>query len=239
VRYSDLIPDFVTPMLHTATVMIIAPDGVTVPLRIVPKVQGSEQMQPRGSRSSAPSAGTAVLGWLHQGLGYEAQPTWSPPVTDLDERSGDLASWMAKLNSVLEVTAAVPRGGRLLLTLDVKVGIVEWERWPPDVSRGFEWPPASAELLESTASDVAASSSRTTPVGGGGRVSFTAYSAGTVVDVPVPDFSMPFNVITINSTLAAFLIGTVLNQLVRKKRKRPVTGKQLTRGSWLRGVVRK
>ena len=231
VRYSDLIPDFITPMLHTASATIIAPDGVAAHLRIVPKVQNSEQMQLQGSESMTPSASTALLGWLHQGLGYEAQPTWSPFVTDSDGRSGDLASWATNLNSVLEVTAVVPRGGRLLLTLDVKVGIVEWERWPPDVSRGFEWPPASAELLELTASNGTATSRHTTPVEGNGLVSYTAYSAGTLVDVPVPDFSMPFNVITINSTLAAFLIGTVLNQLVRKKRKRPVTTRTKTKGS--------
>lgn len=38
-----------------------------------------------------------------------------------------------------------------------------------------------------------------------------------LVSSPIPDFSMPFNVITLVSTVAAFLLGSMINVLVRKK----------------------
>ena len=37
--------------------------------------------------------------------------------------------------------------------------------------------------------------------------------------LPLPDFSMPYNVITLTSTAVAFFLGTMLNVLVRKKHK--------------------
>lgn len=43
---------------------------------------------------------------------------------------------------------------------------------------------------------------------------------GLLVDVPLPDFSMPFNVITLCSTLVAFFFGSMLNVVVRKGRRR-------------------
>ena len=38
--------------------------------------------------------------------------------------------------------------------------------------------------------------------------------------MPKPDFSMPFNVITLTSTVLAFLYGSIFNALVRKKGKK-------------------
>jgi hypothetical protein len=46
------------------------------------------------------------------------------------------------------------------------------------------------------------------------------YGDGLLVVMPKPDFSMPFNVITLTSTVLAFLFGSVFNMLVRKKGKK-------------------
>ena len=46
------------------------------------------------------------------------------------------------------------------------------------------------------------------------------YGDGMLVSMPKPDFSMPFNVITLTSTVMAFMYGSVFNALVRKKRKK-------------------
>ena len=43
------------------------------------------------------------------------------------------------------------------------------------------------------------------------------YSNGALIMAPNPDMSMPFNVITLTCTMIAFLFGTILNILVRKK----------------------
>jgi Gpi16 subunit, GPI transamidase component len=42
------------------------------------------------------------------------------------------------------------------------------------------------------------------------------YSSGALLDLPQPDFSMPFNVITLTCTLVAFFVGTAINVLIRK-----------------------
>ena len=56
-----------------------------------------------------------------------------------------------------------------------------------------------------------------------------AYSEALLVQLPLPDFSMPYNVVTLSSTVVAFFFGTVLNLLVRKRRlppkKEPKPGK--------------
>lgn len=52
-----------------------------------------------------------------------------------------------------------------------------------------------------------------------GRVVY-AYGDAGLLDTPQPDFSMPFNVITFTSTVITFFLGTVINLLVRKSRKR-------------------
>ena len=39
-----------------------------------------------------------------------------------------------------------------------------------------------------------------------------------MIEMPYPDFSMPYNVITLTSTLIAFIAGTMLNLLGRKKK---------------------
>ena len=46
------------------------------------------------------------------------------------------------------------------------------------------------------------------------------YTDALLVDVPLPDFSMPYNVITLTSTVAAFFFGSVYNLLVRRKKKK-------------------
>ena len=44
----------------------------------------------------------------------------------------------------------------------------------------------------------------------------TMYTSSLMIEMPYPDFSMPYNVITLTSTLMAFVGGTVLNMLSRK-----------------------
>lgn len=53
----------------------------------------------------------------------------------------------------------------------------------------------------------------------GGRVVY-AYGEAGLLDTPQPDFSMPFNVITFTSTVITFFLGTIINLLVRKSKKR-------------------
>lgn len=43
---------------------------------------------------------------------------------------------------------------------------------------------------------------------------------GVLIDVPTPDFSMPFNVVTLTCTLLAFVFGSMMSVTVRKGKRR-------------------
>ncbi|KAJ1444440.1 Gpi16 subunit, GPI transamidase component-domain-containing protein [Pelagophyceae sp. CCMP2097] len=75
--------------------------------------------------------------------------------------------------------------------------------WPPDQYRGFSLPPISAD----GACD-------------GAETRAHAFSASALLSLPEADFSMPFNVVTLVSTLIAFFFGTMVSKLVRRKPKR-------------------
>jgi hypothetical protein len=75
-------------------------------------------------------------------------------------------------------------------------------------------PPAIIGLHAAAASTTTAAAS---PQGG---ATARLTTEGLLIDVPLPDFSMPFNVITLCSTLVAFFFGSMLNVVVRKGRRR-------------------
>lgn len=80
---------------------------------------------------------------------------------------------------------------------------LHFEDFPPNPMRGLEVPAAIV-----TARNLGQ---------GGGNESFQRYSSeALLIDLPTPDFSMPFNVITLSSTLLAFFFGTMINILVKK-----------------------
>ena len=68
--------------------------------------------------------------------------------------------------------------------------------FPPDPNRGFDIP--SAMLSVEDIGDV-------------------LYTGATVVMVPLPDFSMPFNVLTLTSSIIAFYFGHTFNLFTRKR----------------------
>lgn len=73
---------------------------------------------------------------------------------------------------------------------------------PPDAQRGWDLPPAVFVPigLEEEGGD------------GVGRI----YTPILLVDLATPDFSMPYNVIIMSSTLITFIFGSVFNLLTRK-----------------------
>ena len=72
--------------------------------------------------------------------------------------------------------------------------------FPPDASRGIEVPPSIIHH-------------RTFP-------RERIITSSHVISLPLSDFSMSFNVITLVSTSFVFLVGTLINILVRKKTKK-------------------
>jgi hypothetical protein len=74
------------------------------------------------------------------------------------------------------------------------------QEYPPDAHRGFDVPSA---LVEACTPLLQCSRVRSVPL---------------FVELPSPDFSMPFNVATLVSTAMAFVLGTMLNVLARRPR---------------------
>jgi hypothetical protein len=62
---------------------------------------------------------------------------------------------------------------------------------------------------------------------------------GLLVVLSVPDFSMPYNVITLTCTLVALLFGSVMNALVARRPEPdvPRRKKAAARGGWLRRLL--
>ena len=91
----------------------------------------------------------------------------------------------------------------LTLTYDFEKAILRYTEYPPDANRGFDVAPAVIRLLPS-AEDAGQSTNvylRTTSL---------------LLPLPTPDFSMPYNVIILTSTVMALGFGSIFNLLVRR-----------------------
>jgi hypothetical protein len=89
----------------------------------------------------------------------------------------------------------------LVFSLTYAPSFVSFEAFPTDANRGFELPPLRAHFESSSPLCMPPA---------------TLYGPAHLVLPPLPDRSMPFNVLSLVCTLYAFLIGSVLNILVRK-----------------------
>jgi phosphatidylinositol glycan class T len=103
----------------------------------------------------------------------------------------------------LEVLLTVPPASTLTLTYDFEKAILRYTEYPPDANRGF---------------DVAAAVIRLLPPANSSKESNDIYLRTTslLLPLPTPDFSMPYNVIILTSTVMALGFGSIFNLLVRR-----------------------
>lgn len=99
---------------------------------------------------------------------------------------------------MLECVLEVPPHTSLQLSVDLEKAFIAYTEHPPDASRGWDLPPAVFTL---TGHDVQ-----------GQRI----YTTTLLGDLPTPDFSMPYNVIIMTSTVIALVFGSVFNMLTRE-----------------------
>lgn len=83
--------------------------------------------------------------------------------------------------------------------MDVTKSFLRYTEHPPDAQRGWDLPPAV--LVPLTLDQVNLQ-----------RI----YTPVLLVDVATPDFSMPYNVIIMTSTLIAYIFGSIFNLLTRR-----------------------
>ena len=101
--------------------------------------------------------------------------------------------------SHLEHKISVPPGATLIVSYDFDKALLRYTEYPPDPNRGFDIPPAVVRIQD-------------TPGVQGGFLR----TNGLVLYLPTPDFSMPYNVIILTSTVIALGFGSIFNIIVRR-----------------------
>lgn len=98
----------------------------------------------------------------------------------------------------LEVKLHIPPKSTVFLTYDFEKSILRYTEYPPDANRGFDVPGAVITILNNQ----------------GPR--YNLRTTALLLNLPTPDFSMPYNVIIFTSTAIALAFGGMFNLLVRR-----------------------
>jgi phosphatidylinositol glycan class T len=106
-----------------------------------------------------------------------------------------------KRGTHLELRMVIPPSSTLTLTYDFEKAILRYTEYPPDANRGFDAAPAVIRILSPQSGDNKGIFVRTTSL---------------LLPLPTPDFSMPYNVIILTSTVMALGFGNIFNLLVRR-----------------------
>jgi phosphatidylinositol glycan class T len=99
----------------------------------------------------------------------------------------------------LELGLSVPPASRVTLNYDFEKAILRYTEYPPDANRGFNVAPAVIKVSSREA----------------GRPIYLR-TTSLLLPLPTPDFSMPYNVIILTSTVIALAFGSIFNLLVRR-----------------------
>lgn len=99
----------------------------------------------------------------------------------------------------LELALSIPAASTVTLTYDFEKAILRYTEYPPDANRGFNVAPAVIRV---------SSDGQDAPV--------YIRTTSLLLPLPTPDFSMPYNVIILTSTVIALAFGSIFNLLVRR-----------------------
>ncbi|KAF2149428.1 Gpi16 subunit, GPI transamidase component [Myriangium duriaei CBS 260.36] len=97
----------------------------------------------------------------------------------------------------LELRLSVPAASTLTLSYYFEKAILRYTEYPPDANRGFDVAPAVIRIL-------------------GGDEPVYVRTTSLLLPLPTPDFSMPYNVIILTSTVIAMGFGSIFNLLTRR-----------------------
>ena len=104
---------------------------------------------------------------------------------------------------------SVPPDSTVILTYDFDKAILRYTEYPPDANRGFDVAPAVIRLLPSSRNTLGGSFVE-------GQAEAYIRTSSLLLPLPTPDFSMPYNVIILTSTVMALAFGMIFNLLVRR-----------------------
>lgn len=107
----------------------------------------------------------------------------------------------------LELAVSVPANSTMILTYDFDKAILRYTEYPPDANRGFDVGPAVIKILPSKSQSKEQQQQQ--------QPSYIR-TTSLLLPLPTPDFSMPYNVIILTSTVMALAFGSIFNLLVRR-----------------------
>lgn len=114
--------------------------------------------------------------------------------------------------TTLSLELSLPPHATLRVHLPFNKAFIRYTEHPPDASRGFDLPPAILylqDLAEQDTGDRDSTAFWQIP-------KMRVYSSKLLLDLATPDFSMPYNVIIMTSTLMALFFGSVFNAITRR-----------------------
>lgn len=114
--------------------------------------------------------------------------------------------------TTLQVLLTLPPNSRSQFLMGYESSFLWYTEYPPDAHRGFEIPGAMTVLLRPASSNTTVPSAALIRARGAELI---LHTSSTLLSLPTPDFSMPYNVIILTSTLIALFFGSVVNALVR------------------------
>lgn len=115
--------------------------------------------------------------------------------------------------TTLQTLLTLPPHSTSRFSISYENSYLWYTEYPSDAHRGFEVPGALVILLSPASSDLNVRDRDFLPRRG---QELRIHSASTLLELPTPDFSMPYNVIILTSTIMALFFGHVMNGLVRK-----------------------
>jgi phosphatidylinositol glycan class T len=121
---------------------------------------------------------------------------------------------------VVEYNVTINPMTMINITLDYEPALLPFQQFPADPNRGIELPPTLFTFDNNKNDASTCTNSSNTMTTTTTTTTTTLYSSPLLFMPPVPDMSMPFNVVSLTCTLYAFIVGSVANLLVRKASRR-------------------
>ncbi|WVR09363.1 hypothetical protein IAU60_006429 [Kwoniella sp. DSM 27419] len=115
--------------------------------------------------------------------------------------------------TTLHFTLTIPPVSTLILTIPFSKLTLKYDEHQPDAERGVELASGVLTLLDTVGEGNSSVSHGTDPLRSARR---HIYTNRVLLDVPTPDFSMPYNVIIMSSTVMAVFFGLMQGSLTRK-----------------------
>ena len=116
-------------------------------------------------------------------------------------------------STTLHLTLSIPAHSHLILRIPFSKLQLKYTDYRPDAERGMEIPSGTLTLLDLEGEEGGASNASEVPrKSGRARI----YTTRLLMDLPTPDFSMPYNVIIMTSTVMAVFFGLMQGGLTRR-----------------------